>query len=139
MFLENVGNLQHVTYLLASAGSAKMPQHVACRMLLVLAVLVRDNIIFREHVGELSFLENFTMTDTCTRACRFCNIKTSKAPPPLDENEPYRVAKAILEWGLDYVVLTSVDRDDLEDGGAVHIGRTVAAIKVGIAMISKIE
>ena len=70
------------------------------------------------------------MGDTCTRACRFCNIKTSKAPPPLDANEPYRVAKAILEWGLDYVVLTSVDRDDLEDGGAKHIGDTVLAIKV---------
>ena len=48
----------------------------------------------------------------------------------MDENEPYRVAKAILEWGLDYVVLTSVDRDDLDDGGAKHIGDTVFAIKV---------
>ena len=70
------------------------------------------------------------MGDTCTRACSFCNIKTSKTPPPLDINEPYRVAKAILEWGLDYVVLTSVDRDDLDDGGAIHIGNTVKAIKV---------
>eukprot|EP01083_Nonionella_stella_P079189 217075_1 len=71
------------------------------------------------------------MGDTCTRACRFCNIKTSKTPPALDANEPYRVAKAILEWGLDYVVLTSVDRDDLDDGGARHIGDTVIAIKAG--------
>merc|ERR1719384_1077912 len=69
------------------------------------------------------------MGDTCTRACRFCNIKTSKAPPPLDENEPYRVAKAILEWGLDYVVLTSVDRDDMPDGGAAHFAQTVREIK----------
>jgi len=71
------------------------------------------------------------MGDTCTRACRFCNIKTAKAPPPLDENEPYRVGKAILEWGLDYVVLTSVDRDDLSDGGAKHIADTVFTIKQG--------
>ena len=49
----------------------------------------------------------------------------------MDPNEPYRVAKAILEWGLDYVVLTSVDRDDLEDGGAHHIGQTVMALKKG--------
>lgn len=71
------------------------------------------------------------MGDTCTRACRFCNIKTAKAPPPLDEHEPQRVAQAILEWGLDYVVLTSVDRDDLLDGGAQHIADTVATIKRG--------
>eukprot|EP01084_Bolivina_argentea_P050920 93670_1 len=71
------------------------------------------------------------MGDTCTRACRFCNVKTSKTPPPLDENEPMRVAKAILDWGLDYVVLTSVDRDDISDGGASHISDTVSAIKLG--------
>jgi len=53
------------------------------------------------------------MGDTCTRACRFCSIKTSAAPPPLDKDEPENVATAIAEWGLDYVVLTSVDRDDL--------------------------
>ena len=69
------------------------------------------------------------MGDTCTRGCRFCNIKTSKAPPPLDVNEPNRVGNAILQWGLDYVVLTSVDRDDLDDGGASHISQTVNVIK----------
>lgn len=51
------------------------------------------------------------MGDTCTRGCRFCSVKTSKAPPPLDPNEPVNTAIAIAAWGLDYVVLTSVDRD----------------------------
>ena len=51
------------------------------------------------------------MGDTCTRGCRFCSVKTSKAPPPLDPNEPVNTAEAIAAWGLDYVVLTSVDRD----------------------------
>ena len=53
------------------------------------------------------------MGDTCTRGCSFCNIKTAHAPPPLDSEEPRRVAAAIAEWGLSYVVLTSVDRDDI--------------------------
>jgi lipoic acid synthetase len=65
------------------------------------------------------------MGDTCTRGCRFCAVKTSRAPPPLDPDEPENVAKAVAAWGLDYVVLTSVDRDDLPDGGAAHISRTV--------------
>ena len=55
------------------------------------------------------------MGDTCTRGCAFCHVKTSRAPPPLDENEPENVATAITAWGLDYVVLTSVDRDELQD------------------------
>lgn len=51
------------------------------------------------------------MGDTCTRGCRFCSVKTSKAPPALDPDEPINTAEAIKEWKLDYVVLTSVDRD----------------------------
>lgn len=51
------------------------------------------------------------MGDTCTRGCRFCSVKTARQPPPLDPNEPFNTAKAIGDWGLDYVVLTSVDRD----------------------------
>ncbi|KFQ23641.1 hypothetical protein N331_04169, partial [Merops nubicus] len=51
------------------------------------------------------------MGDTCTRGCRFCSVKTAKAPPPLDPEAPYHTAEAIAAWGLDYVVLTSVDRD----------------------------
>ncbi|CAG8772366.1 763_t:CDS:2, partial [Funneliformis caledonium] len=51
------------------------------------------------------------MGDECTRGCRFCSVKTSRTPNPLDPNEPENVAHAISKWGLDYVVLTSVDRD----------------------------
>ncbi|XP_056264927.1 lipoyl synthase, mitochondrial isoform X2 [Pseudoliparis swirei] len=69
------------------------------------------------------------MGDTCTRGCRFCSIKTARQPPPLDPNEPYNTAKAIAAWGLDYVVLTSVDRDDIADGGADHFAKTVTNLK----------
>ncbi|KAG2435979.1 hypothetical protein HYH02_011692 [Chlamydomonas schloesseri] len=69
------------------------------------------------------------MGDTCTRGCKFCAVKTSKAPPPLDPAEPENVSKAIAAWGLDYVVLTSVDRDDLPDGGASHIASTIRLLK----------
>ncbi|CEO97723.1 hypothetical protein PBRA_005837 [Plasmodiophora brassicae] len=69
------------------------------------------------------------MGDTCTRGCRFCSVKTSRAPPALDPLEPEKVAKAIHSWGLDYVVLTSVDRDDLPDQGADHIARTIRLLK----------
>jgi lipoyl synthase len=51
------------------------------------------------------------MGDTCTRGCRFCSVKTSKTPPPLDVHEPEHTAEAISRWGLGYIVLTSVDRD----------------------------
>ncbi|TMW51572.1 hypothetical protein DOY81_003359 [Sarcophaga bullata] len=69
------------------------------------------------------------MGDTCTRGCRFCSVKTARAPPPLDPLEPVNTAKAIASWGLDYIVLTSVDRDDLPDGGSKHIAETVREIK----------
>jgi len=69
------------------------------------------------------------MGDTCTRGCRFCAVKTSRAPPPLDPLEPENTAKAVAAWGIDYVVLTSVDRDDLSDFGANHIAQTVQHLK----------
>ncbi|KAI1797734.1 lipoic acid synthase [Ganoderma leucocontextum] len=69
------------------------------------------------------------MGDTCTRGCRFCSVKTSKAPPPLDPHEPENTAEAISRWGLGYIVLTSVDRDDLADGGAHHFAETIMKIK----------
>lgn len=69
------------------------------------------------------------MGDTCTRGCRFCSVKTSRAPPPLDPNEPEHTAEALARWGLGYVVMTSVDRDDLADGGARHWAETVRKIK----------
>ena len=69
------------------------------------------------------------MGDTCTRGCRFCSVKTSKAPPPLDVHEPENTAEALRRWGLGYVVLTGVDRDDLADGGARHWAESVMKIK----------
>eukprot|EP00112_Aurelia_sp_Birch-Aquarium-sp1_P001665 Seg1180.1 transcript_id=Seg1180.1/GoldUCD/mRNA.D3Y31 product="Lipoyl synthase mitochondrial" protein_id=Seg1180.1/GoldUCD/D3Y31 len=69
------------------------------------------------------------MGDTCTRGCRFCSVKTARKPPPPDPNEPRNTAIAIRDWEVDYVVLTSVDRDDLPDGGAAHFAETVREIK----------
>ena len=86
------------------------------------------------------------MGDTCTRGCRFCSVKTSRTPPPLDPHEPENTAEAISRWGLGYIVLTSVDRDgnvsethlaqpcltcplDLADGGAHHFAETIMKIK----------
>ena len=68
------------------------------------------------------------MGDTCTRACAFCNVRTGM-PGPLDPDEPRRVADAVAKLGLMHVVVTSVDRDDLADGGARHFARTIAAIR----------
>ncbi|KAL3624731.1 sphingosine N-acyltransferase subunit lip1 [Castilleja foliolosa] len=68
--------------------------------------------------------------DTCTRGCRFCNVKTSRTPPPPDPNEPTNVAEAIASWGLEYVVITSVDRDDLLDQGSGHFAETVKKLKI---------
>jgi len=67
--------------------------------------------------------------DTCTRGCRFCGVKKKSPNGLVDESEPERVARAVLELGLRYVVLTSVDRDDLGDGGASQFARTVRAIR----------
>lgn len=67
--------------------------------------------------------------DICTRACRFCAVKTARLPPPLDPDEPQHVAESIATLGLRYVVLTSVDRDDLCDGSAGHFAATIREIK----------
>jgi lipoic acid synthetase len=67
--------------------------------------------------------------DTCTRGCRFCSVKTNRAPAKPDPMEPENTAEAISRWGLGYVVLTTVDRDDLPDGGANHLAETVEKIK----------
>jgi lipoyl synthase len=67
------------------------------------------------------------MGDTCARACAFCNVKTG-LPGPLDPAEPEHVAEATAELGLAHVVITSVDRDDLADGGAAHFAAVVGAI-----------
>ena len=68
------------------------------------------------------------MGDTCTRACSFCNVKTGM-PAALDTDEPRRVAEATATMGLKHVVITSVDRDDLGDGGAEHFAQTIRAVR----------
>ncbi len=67
--------------------------------------------------------------DTCTRGCRFCAVKSGNPHGVVDPLEPVKVARAIADLGLTYVVLTSVDRDDLPDGGAAHFAQTVRSIK----------
>lgn len=69
------------------------------------------------------------MGDTCTRACRFCAIKTGNPKGVLDLEEPFKVGSAISKMNLNYVVLTSVDRDDLEDSGSDHFAKTIEVIK----------
>jgi lipoic acid synthetase len=68
------------------------------------------------------------MGDTCTRACAFCNVKTG-IPLSLDKNEPIKIAKSVKELNLKHVVITSVDRDDLSDGGARHFAEVIGEIK----------
>ncbi len=67
--------------------------------------------------------------DVCTRGCRFCAVKSGNPQGEVDLDEPVKVAEAVTEMGLNYVVLTSVDRDDLPDGGASHFAATIRAIK----------
>jgi lipoic acid synthetase len=83
------------------------------------------------NIGECWSKSHATMMimgDTCTRACAFCNVATG-LPGPLDPTEPARVGAAVAAMGLKHVVITSVDRDDLPDGGAAHFAATVIAIR----------
>src|SRR6185437_6005591 len=83
------------------------------------------------NIGECWSKRHATMMimgDTCTRACAFCNVKTG-LPGPLDGDEPLHVAQAVKKLGLAHVVVTSVDRDDLADGGAGHFAQTIRAIR----------
>jgi len=75
--------------------------------------------------GTATFM---VLGDVCTRGCRFCYVFKGIPNPP-DPDEPVRVAYAVKELGLDYVTITSVDRDDLPDGGASHIAETIKAVK----------
>lgn len=77
------------------------------------------------HQRHASFM---IMGEICTRACAFCNVTTG-IPLPLDDGEPQRVADAIQQMGLKHVVITSVDRDDLADGGAMHFAKVIKAIR----------
>jgi len=69
------------------------------------------------------------MGNMCTRVCRFCDVSSGR-PAPLDPDEPKRVAEAIKQWNLRYIVITSVCRDDLEDGGAAHFAKTIKSVKL---------
>ena len=83
------------------------------------------------NIGECWDKKHATMMimgDTCTRACAFCNVKTG-VPAALDAQEPQHVGEAVAEMGLNHVVITSVDRDDLTDGGAEHFAKVVGAIR----------
>ncbi len=83
------------------------------------------------NIGECWSQRHATMMimgDTCTRACSFCNVRTGM-PGPLDTDEPTRVAHAVSKLGLKHVVITSVDRDDLPDGGAAHFAAVIRAIR----------
>ena len=68
------------------------------------------------------------MGEVCTRACRFCHVKVG-APPPLDPHEPENLAKAVKELDLEYIVVTSVNRDDRPDGGASHFAAAIRALR----------
>ncbi len=100
--------------------------------------IVRDNNLVTvceeagcPNIGECWTKKHATMMimgDTCTRACAFCNVRTGK-PGPLDAAEPQNVANAVATLGLKHVVITSVDRDDLDDGGAQHFAQVIRAIR----------
>ncbi|MBL8791577.1 MAG: lipoyl synthase [Rhizobiales bacterium] len=100
--------------------------------------LVRDNKLVTvceeascPNIGECWTKKHATfmiMGDTCTRACAFCNVRTG-LPDALDEGEPERVADAVARMGLSHAVITSVDRDDLDDGGANHFVRVIKSIR----------
>jgi lipoyl synthase len=83
------------------------------------------------NIGECWAVRHATfmiLGDTCTRACAFCNVKTG-VPGALDAAEPARVGDATAKLGLKHVVVTSVDRDDLDDGGAAHFAETIREIR----------
>lgn len=83
------------------------------------------------NIGECWAQKHATMMilgSVCTRACAFCNVATGR-PDLLDPHEPENVAAAVAKLGLQHVVITSVDRDDLEDGGAMHFAQTITAIR----------
>jgi lipoic acid synthetase len=100
--------------LLRASGLATVCQEAAC-----------------PNIGECWEQKHATfmiLGDICTRACAFCNVATGR-PGPLDPSEPERVAEATAALGLAHVVVTSVDRDDLDDGGAGHFAKTIRAIR----------
>jgi len=112
--LSNGGELASTGHVVRSHGLTTVCEEAAC-----------------PNLGECWSKRHATlmiMGDTCTRACGFCNVRTGR-PGPLDPNEPENVAAAVAELGLRHVVITSVDRDDLDDGGAEHFHQTIHAIR----------
>ncbi|HMS15746.1 MAG TPA: lipoyl synthase [Planctomycetota bacterium] len=85
--------------------------------------------------GTATFM---VLGDTCTRACRFCNVKTGNPRGALDPAEPEKLAHAVAKMNLNYVVITMVDRDDLPDGGAAHVNHCVEAV-IGASPRLKVE
>jgi len=124
--------------------SARKPEWIRVRAPGSSVGYAQTNQIVREHklatvceearcpnIGECWERKHATfmiMGETCTRACAFCNVRTG-LPDALDADEPARVADAVAKLALQHVVVTSVDRDDLADGGAEHFARTIAAIR----------
>src|SRR5262252_5697857 len=122
----------------------RKPDWILVRMPTASAAFAATRRIVREHglhtvceeaacpnIGECWQQRHATMMimgDTCTRACAFCNVATG-LPKPLDPAEPEHVAAAVAQLGLAHVVITSVDRDDLADGGAQHFAQTIRAIR----------
>src|SRR5215475_10909458 len=122
----------------------RKPHWIRVRMPTASAEFAATRRIVREHglhtvceeaacpnIGECWQQRHATMMimgDTCTRACAFCNVATG-LPKPLDPAEPEHVAAAVAQLGLAHVVITSVDRDDLADGGAQHFAQTIRAIR----------
>jgi len=113
--LPSGGNYLHVRSLMKSLNLATVCQEANC-----------------PNIGECWSGGTATimlMGEVCTRGCRFCNVKTGNPKGILDKDEPVKVASAISQLNLDYVVLTSVDRDDLPDEGAGHFAKTVKELK----------
>ncbi len=108
------GRYQETRALLKSQGLHTVCEEAGC-----------PNISECWNAGHATFM---IMGDICTRGCAFCNVATG-IPRPLDADEPERVAEAISRLSLRHAVITSVDRDDLEDGGARHFARTVEAVR----------
>ena len=84
--------------------------------------------------GTATFM---VLGDTCTRGCRFCNVRKGRQGETLDSMEPRKLALAVKEWGLTYVVVTSVDRDDLPDQGAAHFAECIRELK-GIPVLTEV-
>src|SRR5579884_3166860 len=81
------------------------------------------------HAGRATFM---IMGNLCTRGCRFCSVPKSRHPGPLDPDEPANVARMAQAMELRYVVITSVDRDDLPDGGSRHFAETVRHVRTAL-------